>query len=145
MTDRTKALLSQANLGKEMNAREYSPLALAYIGDAVYELIIRTTIISIGNAPVNRYHQGTKEFVQAKGQAKLYKYIEEILTDAEKDIFKRGRNAKSSSSAKNTDIITYRHATGLEALIGYLYISGEVDRILELMKYGLEAMKEGAQ
>lgn len=143
MIDKTKKLLAQANLGKEMNAREYSPLALAYIGDAVYEVMIRTVVIGIGNAPVNRYHQETKEFVQAKGQAEFYNHIKEVLTEKEEDIFKRGRNAKSSSSAKNTDILTYRHATGLEALVGYLYIEGNVERILELMTYGFKAIEEG--
>ena len=142
MIDKTKELLTQTNIGKKRSAREYSPLALAYIGDGVYEVMIRTVVIGIGNAPVNRYHQATKEFVQAKGQAQFYNHIKEVLTEKEEDIFKRGRNAKSSSSAKNTDIITYRHATGLEALIGYLYIEGNIERILELMKYGIEKAQE---
>ena len=144
MIDKTKELLAQANVGKALNAREYSPLALAYIGDAVYEVMIRTVVIGIGNARVNKYHQATKEFVQAKGQAQFYNHIKEILTDKEEDIFKRGRNAKSASSAKNTDILTYRHATGVEALIGYLYIDGDIQRILEIMTYGLEKL-EGAK
>ena len=142
MIDKTKELLTQGNIGEKLNAREYSPLALAYIGDGVYEVMIRTVVIGMGNAPVNRYHQSTKKFVQAKGQAEFYNHIKDILTEKEEDIFKRGRNAKSSSSAKNTDILTYRHATGLEALVGYLYIDGNIDRILEIMKYGLEKLKE---
>ena len=87
MIDKTKNLLAQANIGKALNAREYSPLALAYIGDAVYEVMIRTVVIGIGNARVNQYHQTTKEFVQAKGQAAFYNHIKEILTEAEEDIF----------------------------------------------------------
>ncbi len=142
MIDKTRMLLTQVNLGKSHNAREYSPLALAYIGDAVYEVMIRTLVIGIGNAGVNRYHQATKEFVQAKGQAQFYNHIKEILTEKEYDIFKRGRNAKSSSSAKNTDILTYRHATGVEALIGYLYIDQDIERILEIMTYGLKKIEE---
>lgn len=142
MIDKTKELLTQINVGKGLNAREYSPLALAYIGDAVYEVMIRTVVIGMGNARVNRYHQATKQFVQAKGQAAFYNHIKEILTEQEEDIFKRGRNAKSASSAKNTDILTYRHATGLEALIGYLYIDQDIDRILEIMTYGLEKIEE---
>ncbi len=142
MIDKTKELLAQANIGKAMNAREYSPLALAYIGDAVYEVLIRTVVIGIGNSRVNKYHQTTKEYVQAKGQAEFYNHIKEILTEKEEDIFKRGRNAKSSSSAKNTDILTYRYATGVEALIGYLYIDQDIDRILEIMQYGLEKLGE---
>lgn len=140
MIDKTKDLLAQATAGKKLNVREYSPLALAYIGDAVYEVMIRTVVIGMGNSRVNKYHQATKEFVQAKGQVTFYNHIKEVLTEKEEDIFKRGRNAKSSSSAKNTDILTYRHATGLEALIGYLYIDGDIERILELMNYGFEKM-----
>lgn len=142
MIDKTKELLAQASVDRPLNAREYSPLALAYIGDAVYEVMIRTVVIGMGNARVNKYHQTTKEFVQAKGQAEFYNHIKEILTEREEDIFKRGRNAKSSSSAKNTDILTYRHATGLEALIGYLYIDQDIERILEIMKYGFEKLGE---
>lgn len=141
MIDKTKVLLTQTMAGQMKNVREYSPLALAYIGDAVYEVMIRTVVMGRGNAPVNRYHQTTKGFVQAKGQAQFYNHIKEILTEKEEDIFKRGRNAKSSSSAKNTDILTYRHATGLEALVGYLYVDGDIDRILELMTYGLEKVE----
>ena len=142
MIDKTKELLAYANLGKKQNAREYSPLALAYIGDAVYEVMIRTVVMGMGNAQVNKYHQTTKKFVQAKGQAGFYNHIKEILTEKEEDIFKRGRNAKSSSSAKNTDILTYRHATGLEALIGYLYIDQNIDRIIEIMEYGFKKLEE---
>lgn len=142
MIDKTKELLAQATAGKKLNARDYSPLALAYIGDAVYEVMIRTVVIGIGNSRVNKYHQATKEFVQAKGQAELYNHIKEMLTEKEEEIFKRGRNAKSASSAKNTDILTYRHATGVEALIGYLYIDGDIERILEIMKFGMEKLAE---
>lgn len=143
MINKTKELLAQASSSKPLNAREYSPLALAYIGDAVYEVMIRTVVIGIGNAPVNKYHQSTKEFVQAKGQAEFYNHIKEELTEKEQDIFKRGRNAKSGSSSKSADIITYRYATGVEALIGFLYIDGEIERILELMTYGLKKIEEG--
>lgn len=142
MDNKVSQLLEESKLMNMCGAREYSPLALAYIGDAVYEVVIRTLVISIGNAPVNRYHQATKGFVQASAQARLYDYIKEIITSEEEEIFKRGRNAKSGSVAKNADIITYRHATGLETLIGYLYIDGKIERILELMKYGLNKVKE---
>lgn len=143
MIDKTKRLLTQIQVGTMKDVREYSPLALAYIGDAVYEVIIRTVVIGIGNVPVNRYHQTTKGFVQATAQAQFYNHIKEILTEKEADIFKRGRNAKSSSSAKNTDIITYRHATGLETLIGHLYVEGNIERIIELITYGLKKVEGG--
>ena len=143
MDEKVSEILKQSQLMNMCSANEYSPLALAYIGDAVYELIIRTLVISIGNAPVNRYHQETKGFVQARAQAKLYNDVEEILTAREQDIFRRGRNAKSGSVAKNADIITYRHATGIETLIGYLYIDGQIERIIEIMKYGIQKDREG--
>lgn len=143
MIDKTKRLFTQIQVGTMKDVREYSPLALAYIGDAVYEVVIRTVVIGMGNAPVNRYHQTTKSYVQATAQAQFYNHIKEILTEKEADIFKRGRNAKSSSSAKNTDIITYRHATGLETLVGYLYVEGNMERITELITYGLEKVERG--
>ena len=141
--NKTKGLFAQIQAGAMKDVREYSPLALAYIGDAVYEVIIRTIVMAIGNIPVNRYHQRTKAFVQAKGQAQFYHHIKDILTEKEADIFKRGRNAKSNSSAKNTDIITYRHATGLETLVGYLYVEGNMERITELITYGFKKVEEG--
>lgn len=121
-------------------ANTYSPLALAYIGDGVYEIFIRTYVMNKGNAPVNKLHKASRELVKASTQAKLYYAIEDILTEEEKAVLRRGRNAKSYSSPKNGDIGDYRHATGVEALIGYLYIDGQVERIKELIDLGLEKM-----
>lgn len=145
MDEKVSEILKQSGDINMCNAKEYSPLALAYIGDAIYEVVIRTLVISMGNAPVNRYHQATKGFVQAGAQAKLYTHVEEILTPKEQDIFRRGRNAKSGSVAKNADIITYRHATGIETLIGYLYVDGQIDRILEIINYGLQKIEKGSE
>lgn len=121
-------------------ANTYSPLALAYIGDGVYEMFIRTYVMNKGNAPVNKLHRASRELVRASAQSKLYYIIEEHLTEAEMAVLKRGRNAKSISAPKNGDITEYRHATGLEALIGYLYIDGQIERIKELIDLGLEAI-----
>lgn len=121
-------------------ANTYSPLALAYIGDGVYEMFIRTYVLNKGNAPVNKMHRASRELVRASAQAKLYYIIEEHLTEAEMAVLKRGRNAKSISAPKNGDITEYRHATGLEALIGYLYIDGQIERIKELIDLGLKAL-----
>lgn len=121
-------------------ANTYSPLALAYIGDGVYEVFIRTYVMNKGNAPVNKLHRTSRELVRASAQAKLYYIIEDQLTEEEHDVLKRGRNAKSISAPKNGDITEYRHATGVEALIGYLYIEGKVDRIKELIDLGLKNM-----
>ncbi len=117
----------------DTDIKSYSGLTLAYIGDAIYELVIRTYIVERGNAPVNKLHKQVVKLVQASTQAKLYHVIQDILTEEEMAIYKRGRNAKSFTSAKNADIIEYRTATGLEALIGYLYLTGQTARLLELI------------
>lgn len=121
-------------------ASTYSPLALAYIGDGVYEIFIRTYVINRGNMPVNKMHKSSKELVRASSQAKLYFLIEEMLTEEEAIVLRRGRNAKSVSIPKNGNVTEYRHATGLEALIGYLYIEGKIDRIKELIDAGLQKL-----
>ncbi len=121
-------------------ANTYSPLALAYIGDGVYEIFVRTYVINRGNMPVNKMHKASRELVRASSQAKIYFLIEEMLTEAEDAVLRRGRNAKSVSIPKNGNVNEYRHATGLEALIGYLYIEGKVDRIQELIDAGLEKL-----
>lgn len=126
---------------KEIKARELSPLVLAYIGDAFFEIIARTMTVSKGNAPVNVLHKRNSAIVKAKTQAEMYFKIEEMLTDQELDIMKKGRNAKSFTSPKNADISDYRHATGLEALFGYLYLERKTDRAVELFKAGLDIEK----
>lgn len=118
-------------------ANSYSPLALAYIGDGIYEIFIRTYVMNRGNMPVNKMHKASRDLVRASSQCKIYYLIEELLTEEEQAVLRRGRNAKSISTPKNGDITEYRHATGLEALIGYLYIEGKVDRIKELIDTGL--------
>ena len=121
-------------------ANTYSPLALAYIGDGVYEIFVRTYVINRGNMPVNKMHKASRELVRASSQAKIYFLIEEMLTEQEDAVLRRGRNAKSVSIPKNGNVNEYRHATGLEALIGYLYIEGKVDRIKELIDVGLDKL-----
>ncbi len=121
--------------GKE---KQFSPLGLAYIGDAVYEIIVRTMVLSKGNAPVNKLHKQSKEYVNAKAQAELYHQIAAYLTEEEQAIFRRGRNAKSFTTPKNMEIGDYRHATGLEALFGYLYLKGQMERILYLFEMGIK-------
>ena len=123
---------------KPQDVRNYSPLTLAYIGDAVYEIIIRTMIIEKGNAPVNKLHKRCASLVKASALAALVLKIEPLLTEDEMHIFKRGRNAKSYTTAKNASMIDYRMATGFEALVGYLYLNGKFERLFELIKEGLE-------
>ncbi len=121
----------------DTDMKTYSPLTLAFIGDVVYDLIIRTLIVENGNAPVNKLHKKVSNLVKAPAQMELFHKIEDKLTEDELAIYKRGRNAKSFTSAKNASITEYRIATGFEALIGYLYLNNEFTRILEIIKSGL--------
>ena len=122
---------------KEQDARQYSPLTLAYIGDAVYEVIVRTILVERGNAPVNVLHKQASKLVKAEAQADAYHRIKELLTEEELSVFRRGRNAKSYTSAKNATIGDYRMATGLEALFGYWYLTGQTERMLTMAKAGM--------
>ncbi len=125
---------------KPVEAGDYSPLALAYIGDAVYELAIRTLIMNRGNMQVNKMHKQTSNLVKAEAQAHFYMLIEEELTDAEKAAYRRGRNAKSFTMPKHATMKDYRMATGFEALMGYLYLTEQFDRMAKLLGIGLEKM-----
>ena len=123
----------------DTDIKTYSPLTLAFIGDSIYDLVIRTAIVENGNAPVNKLHKRVSKLVQASAQADLYFVIKDQLTEEEMSMFKRGRNAKSFTSAKNAGIVEYRTATGLEALLGYLYLTDQIDRMMELIKQGLKS------
>ncbi len=121
-----------------LKPEQYSSLGLAYIGDGVYDLIIRTIVIDLGNGKVKNFHRLTSSVVKAESQAKLVKEILGLLTEEELAVYRHGRNAKAATSAKNASIIDYRLATGFEALLGYLYLKHQMDRSLFLVKYGLE-------
>lgn len=122
---------------KEQDAKQYSPLTLAYIGDAVYEMIVRTILVEHGNAPVNVLHKHASRLVRAEAQKDAYHRIKEQLTEEERSVFRRGRNAKSYTSAKNASIGDYRVATGFEALFGYWYLTGQTRRMLLMAKAGM--------
>lgn len=119
---------------EEKDIRSYSALKLAYLGDAVFEIIIRTLIIERTGGPVKNLHKKTSALVNAKAQAELVSAMLEDLTEDEMSAFRHGRNAKTSSVAKHADIHDYRNATGLEALFGYLYLTGQSDRAVELLQ-----------
>lgn len=126
---------------QEVDIKEYSPLALAYIGDAVYELIIRSLVLNEGNRQVQKMHKRTSSMVQASAQARIITALNDRLTEEEHAVCKRGRNAKSMSPAKNQSVSDYHKATGFEALMGYLYLKKEWKRMLELIKAGLDALE----
>lgn len=127
---------------KEVDVKRYSPLALAYIGDSIYDLLIKTLVVREGNQQVQKLHKRTSCFVKASAQSQMMRTLQEKLTEEEHAVYKRGRNAKSVSPAKNQSVTDYRRATGFEALMGYLYLKKEWGRMLELMKTGLESLDE---
>ena len=126
----------------EVDVKTYSPLTLAYIGDGVYELIIRTILVKEGNSQASKLHQKASRLVKASAQAFMAESIKDSLTEEELAVFKRGRNAHSPTMAKNATMSDYRRATGFEALMGYLYLKKEWERMFLLVKQGLERLKE---
>ena len=127
---------------KEVDIREYSPLTLAYIGDSIYDLIMKTLVVNQGNKPVQKLHKEPSTYVQAKAQSKMMRVLQEELTEEEHSIYKRGRNSKSVSPAKNQSVTDYRRATGFEAVMGYLYLKKDYARMMELVKMGLKSLEE---
>ncbi|HOV25270.1 MAG TPA: Mini-ribonuclease 3 [Pseudobacteroides sp.] len=113
---------------------QYSPLVLAYIGDSVYEVFIRTLLVSKGNAPVYKLHKQSVAFVKAKAQSDIIHNIMDNLTEDEREIVRRGRNAKSGTIPKNADVTEYKYATGFETLLGYLYLRKDFERLTEVLK-----------
>ena len=128
---------------EDTDIRTYSPLTLAYIGDAIYELVIRTILVEKGNTQVNKLNQRANRLVKASAQSEMIEKLKPHLTEEEMAVFKRGRNAKSSTMAKNATMSDYRRATGFEALMGYLYLTEQWERMLELIKLGMTEETKG--
>ena len=122
---------------EDQDLRSYSPLTLAYIGDGVYELIIRTILVKKGNCPVNRLHKKASSLVKAGAQSAIMEVIEEELTPEELSVYRRGRNAHSPTMAKHATMADYRRATGFEALMGYLLLKEDYTRMLTLVRMGI--------
>ena len=121
---------------KEQDIRSYSPLTLAYIGDGIYELVVRTVLVKQGNCSANRLHQRASRLVRASAQAQMMEVLEPLLTEEEEAVYKRGRNAHSPTMAKHATMADYRRATGFEALMGYLYLLERFERLIELVRLG---------
>ena len=137
MEESIKYLKEQFQL-PPVDIRTYSPVVLAYIGDAVYELMIRTILVDQGNRQANTLHKKASTYVKASAQAAMAEAFLPDLTEEELQYFKRGRNAKTVSMAKHATMHDYRHATGFEALIGYLYLTDQMNRMIDLIKMGME-------
>ena len=126
---------------KKKDIRTYSPLTLAYIGDGIFDLIIRTVVVDKGNTSPNELHRHTSSIVKAHTQALMVEALEKELTSEEYDVYRRGRNAKSVTTAKNASVADYRKATGFEALMGYLYLEDKFERAVFLTKRALEILQ----
>ena len=121
-------------IDKDVSPRQLSPLNLAFVGDCVYEILVRETLVCDANRPVNDLHRESVKYVSAKAQTEAFAKIKDFLTEDETAQFKRGRNAKVGHSPKSATDAEYHTATGVEALFGYLYLHGEAERIKELFK-----------
>ena len=128
---------------EDTDIRTSSPLTLAYIGDAIYELVIRTILVEKGNTQVNKLNQRANRLVKASALSEMIEKLKPHLTEEEMAVFKRGRNAKSYTMAKNATMSDYRRATGFEALMGYLYLTEQWERMLELIKLGMTEETKG--
>ena len=117
--------------------RTYSPLTLAYIGDSIYDVVIRSILVNKGNTPVNKLHQRASQIVKATTQAQMILALMDELTEEEADWYRRGRNSKPHTKAKNASTMDYLEATGFETVMGYLYLTGDMDRICELVTRGI--------
>ena len=137
-------MLTTESLNNEkVDIRLYSPQALAFLGDAVYEILVRERIVHRANMPVNKLHLQAVEQVRASYQSKAYAVVEPVLTEEELAALKRGRNISSINPPKNGTMQDYRRATGLECLFGYLYLKGEIQRINELFLMIEEHLEQG--
>ena len=116
----------------KIDIKERSPLALAFVGDAIYELLVRAREVETTRLPPNRLHTCAVKYVSAKGQFSALKVITPVLSESEQNVVRRGQNANKSTVSKNATVEEYRGATGFETLLGYLYLEGHNDRILEL-------------
>ena len=133
------ALKETFGLG-EVRAETYSPLALAYIGDCAYELTIRTLLLNKGNAPVDKLNRRASLLAKAGTQSEMVTAIFDSLSEEEQMIYRRGRNAKTYTMAKNASVGEYHRATGFEALVGWLYLKGDYGRMAEIIRMGFEAI-----
>ena len=142
MEESIDRLLNNPAGGEKCDAYRYSPLALAYIGDSVLDLLVKSHFVINVNKQTYKYHKDVSNIVKAVNQAKFIDSIMDELSYEEVEIYKRGRNATTHSKAKNASVAEYRKATGLEALFGYLYLEGRVDRMKQLAGKMIDSYNE---
>lgn len=135
-------ILKEASRTGREDVRGYSPLTLAYMGDAVYELMLRTMVVTEANAPVNKLNKKASLLAKAAAQSGMAEALQEVFTPEELAVYKRGRNAHSYTKAKNATTGDYRRATGFEAVFGYLYLKGDMDRVGELFRLAVESYRK---
>lgn len=114
-------------------ARAENPVTLAFLGDAVYSLSVREKLVKNGGGKPHDYQVAAAKIVSAKGQSEFLEKVERFLTEEESEIYRRGRNAKKNTRAKNASVVDYNRSTGFEAVLGFLYLTGRFDRIDELL------------
>ncbi|RCX18924.1 ribonuclease-3 family protein [Anaerobacterium chartisolvens] len=137
-----KGIFDKFNLNKK-DPGQYNPLVLAYIGDAVYEVFIRTFLIHNGNSPVHKLHKQSIGFVKAKAQSDIIHLIWDNLDSEEQNIVRRGRNAKSGTIPKNADVTEYKYATGFEALVGFLFLKEDNARLMDILSMSVSGRQGG--
>lgn len=126
---------------KDCDAKQLSPLTLAFIGDTVFDLFVREMLVCDANRPVKKLHNSAAKLVNAKAQAKIAEAIADSFTEQETDVFKRGRNAHTNHIAKNASNRDYHYATGLEAVFGFVYLNGDTERLRELFSLAIESLE----
>ena len=127
---------------EESNIINLNPQSLAFVGDAVFSLYIRERIVMSEELKPNQEHKITTQFVKASGQSQIISEIENILTETELKLYKRARNYKTNNVAKNAKVVDYKRATGFEALLGYLYLTKNTDRLEYIMQLGYNSIQE---
>lgn len=141
LTELSDALIQKLDTS-DLDLRTYSPLTLAFIGDSIYDLLIRTMVVKQANQSNHALHKKCARMVKAETQSKMMDGILELLTEEEMQVFRRGRNAKMATMAKHASMTDYKKATGFEALLGYLYLKGDKKRLLELVAAALAVYEE---
>lgn len=139
MNDLAKEIREKLDI-KETDINTYNPLTLAFIGDSVFETIVRTMVVSKGNKSVNALAKDKNKIVNAKTQSRIAEILTDEFTEEEADVFRRGKNAKTANHSKSAAYSEYHRATGLEAVFGYLYLTGNIDRCVELIKKALDRL-----